>query len=127
MSVFKYLFSTSYAQKKTDWQEYKRLKKQYQSAVMSLEKDRSGLQQFFDVLDKPGMNSCFVTYIDNITYESPVVYTHKCSNFDEMGVCEKINCPYQKAHAQYVKKMHAVEKIEVAYKLFWINRFARER
>lgn len=126
--MFKYLFTTTWKQKKEDWKEFKEAERKYEHAVDELSAKKSALTTYLDPIGKqPECSSCFLNFFTYGLQGNSEVLTGKCPSFDDVKACENVQCTYQAKHQVYLENLAKVESLKKAYKSFWINKFTRKR
>lgn len=126
--MFKYLFTTTWNQKKADWKEFKEAGRKYEQAVDELSVKKSALTTYVDPIGKKQeCSSCFVNFFTYGSQGNSDILTGKCPSFDDVEACENVQCAYRAKHQAYLENLAKVENLKKAYKSFWINKFTRKR
>lgn len=134
MGVFNYLFNVSFEQKKQDWQEYQKLRRDmayartiegYGYARVIYGCDQHEAPQYIK-------NKCVVRTIeafdpDSPQIDGPVTVDRTCEHFCWGGVrCDKRDCPSIKENHFYADAIKKRSEIEQKLNVFWKNKFKQK-
>ncbi|MBR5625716.1 MAG: hypothetical protein IKW67_02970 [Alphaproteobacteria bacterium] len=117
MSMFKYLFSTSWNQKLADWKEYKNLKSALQLTETEEGQAKKAISLFHTYEEWLSRRKIFcINYIEDSEPEiGPDFVKVYCKNFTN-GICKNNECSLKKANDNYaticIKKMNIQNSLD---------------
>lgn len=128
MSMFKYLFSTSWNQKKADWKEYNQLKQKLVQTEKEKDSAIMAISSFYtsDAWAKR-KSCCCINYVEDPILEiKPEFDRLYCRNFGPR-VCKDETCHMKNSNNNYVNLSNEYFRIENLLDSFWNNKFRNAR
>lgn len=137
MKWFDYLVKTSWMQKKQDWQEFKKLRKEVNKAESDLDYATMKIARtFFEEESYDELPACIkwrIMFARSKPVDGPEFeYTlmsydpRRCTNFAPIGdeqLCPCTQCGAYPANKKYFDARKALEQKQIQKKQFWKNKF----
>jgi hypothetical protein len=139
MNWFTYLVETPFVQKKQDWAEYKKLKKELKGEKKHLQNAERGIYRMFyeeELFEE--YDACMKTRVmlvrarnsDGALFDYNLMHIQesRCTNFvpvDDEQLCPCTNCPAFSKNKEYYETRRNIKEMTEKRKRFWKNKFAQ--